>query len=126
MHESILVSIKKLLGVSPDDDSFNLDILVNINSALQILNQLGIGAKDCVVVDDTAKWRDFINEVQQPMVKTYVYLKVRLYFDPPANSFSLNSLEKLISELEWRLNIEYEDKKVERDTYGQVLAAPWN
>lgn len=111
MDESILVSIKKLLGVSPDDDSFDLDILVNINSVLQILNQLGIGTKDYTVVDDTAKWRDFVNEEQQPMVKTYVYLKVRLYFDPPANSFSLTSLEKLITELEWRLNIEYEDKK---------------
>ena len=106
--ESILTSIKKLLGIAEDYEHFDRDIIIHINSVFSILTQIGVGSDiGFSISDKTATWSDFISDsTNLEMVKTYVYLKVKLLFDPPLNSSVTNSIEKTISELEWRLNVE--------------------
>ena len=106
--ESILTSIKKLLGIAEDYEHFDSDIIIHINSVFSILTQIGVGSDiGFSISDKTATWSDFISDsTNLEMVKTYVYLKVKLLFDPPLNSSVTNSMEKTISELEWRLNVE--------------------
>ena len=103
--ESILTSIKKLLGVPATDTSFDQDIIMHINTVLMILNQMGVGAEGFYIEDETSIWTDFISDMKKVQgVKTYVYLKVRLIFDPPSSSAVIESINRSISELEWRLN----------------------
>lgn len=105
--DSILISIKKLLGIDAYCDQFDTDVLLHINSVFMILNQLGVGpANGFVVTSNTEKWSDFIGDDQTiESVKTYVFLKVKLIFDPPQSSAAIESINRLISELEWRLNV---------------------
>lgn len=106
METSILTSIKKLLGVAEDYAEFDEDIMTHINSVFLNLTQLGVGPEEGFMIkDDTAEWEDFINNsVQLQAVKTYVYLKVKLLFDPPLSSSVTESINRMIAELEWRLN----------------------
>ena len=106
METSILTSIKKLLGVADDYTEFDEDITTHINSVFLNLTQLGVGPEEGFMIeDDTAEWKDFINDsVQLQAVKTYVYLKVKLLFDPPLSSSVTESINRMIAELEWRLN----------------------
>lgn len=106
METSILTSIKKLLGVAEDYAEFDEDIMTHINSVFLNLTQLGVGPEEGFMIeDDTAVWEDFINDsVQLQAVKTYVYLKVKLLFDPPLSSSVTESINRMIAELEWRLN----------------------
>ena len=104
--DSILTSIKKFLGLEAEYVYFDEDIIIHINSALYRLNTLGIGPHEgFVVTDKTQAWSDFLSARKDlELVKTYVYLKVRLVFDPPQTSFLLEAINKQISELEWLLN----------------------
>ena len=106
METSILTSIKKLLGVAEDYSEFDEDIMTHINSVFLNLTQLGVGPEEGFMIEDnTAEWVDFINDsVQLQAVKTYVYLKVKLLFDPPLSSSVTESINRMIAELEWRLN----------------------
>ena len=106
METSILTSIKKLLGVAEDYIEFDEDIITHINSVFLNLTQLGVGPEEGFMIeDDTAVWEDFINNsIQLQAVKTYVYLKVKLLFDPPLSSSVTESINRMIAELEWRLN----------------------
>ena len=106
METSILTSIKKLLGVAEDYVEFDEDIMTHINSVFLNLTQLGVGPEGGFMIeDDTAVWEDFINDsIQLQAVKTYVYLKVKLLFDPPLSSSVTESINRMIAELEWRLN----------------------
>jgi hypothetical protein len=112
MEESILKSTKKILGLEADYTPFDLDIITHINATFSILNQLGVGPEASFYIeDDTALWTDFnVPANQLHLVKTYVYLKVRLLFDPPATSYLINAVTEQIKEYEWRLNVfrEYE------------------
>ena len=105
--ESILTSIKKLLGITKEYDQFDPDIIMHINSVFMILTQLGVGpAEGFSIEDDTAVWTDFIQDIKKlESVKTYIYLKVKLAFDPPLSSAVIESMNRLINELEWRLNV---------------------
>lgn len=105
--ESILTSIKKLLGITEEYTHFDADIIMHINSVFMILNQLGVGPTKCFYIeDDIPTWNDFIPDGQNvEAVKSYMYLKVRLLFDPPASATVMQSIEKAINEFEWRLNI---------------------
>ena len=107
MDESILTSIKKLLGITEDYDYFDQDIIMHINAAFMVLTQLGIGPSEgFLITDDTDTWSDFIDDATNlGSIQSYVYMKVRLMFDPPQNSFTVDSMQKLVNELEWRLNI---------------------
>lgn len=110
--DSILVSIKKLLGIAADYTHFDPDIIMHINSAFSVLTQLGIGPPEGFRIEDDVKtWNDFISDtIRLDAVKSYVYLKVSLMFDPPTSSAVLSAKERQISELEWRLNVAAEQE----------------
>lgn len=107
METSILTSIKKMLGVAEDYTEFDEDIITHINSVFLNLTQLGVGPEEGFMIeDDTAAWEDFIDDsIQLQAVKTYMYLKVKLLFDPPLSSSVTESFTRMIAELEWRLNV---------------------
>lgn len=112
IQDSILLLIKKKLGIAPDYHAFDEDITTDINTVLFSLNQIGVGTEDFAIKDETALWSDFLGESKNyEAAKTYIYLKVRLMFDPPTSSFVITALEKQASELEWRLNVKYETQK---------------
>lgn len=106
VSDSILLSIKKTLGNPPEYDGFDVDLLLHINSAFSELNQLGVGpAETFVVEDETSTWDEFLEDKNQlNLVKTWMYLEVRLVFDPPTASV-LSSMERKRDEYEWRLNV---------------------
>lgn len=105
--ESILTSIKKLLGIEEEYTQFDADIIMHINTVFLNLTQLGVGPDEGFFIEDnTAIWEDFIGDSSQlQAVKTYVYLKVKLLFDPPLSSSVTESMNRMIAELEWRLNV---------------------
>lgn len=107
MTNSILDSTKKILGIAPDYTEFDLDILTHINTVFMSLNQFGIGpASGFMIEDNTLDWNDLLGgDLNLNAVRTYVYLRVRLLFDPPTTSFHINALEQQIRELEWRLTV---------------------
>ena len=104
MQESILTSIKKLLGITEEYTHFDADIIMHINSVFMILMQLGIGPADGFSISDSdSVWSDFLSDTTWlESVKSYVYLKVKLVFDPPQSGTVIGSMEKLITEFEWR------------------------
>jgi hypothetical protein len=104
--ESILTSIKKLLGPSAEYEHFDPDIIMHINSALMVLTQIGVGpAEGFVIEDETSLWTDFLPDGKNlEAVKTYIYLKVKIVFDPPLNAAVLESYKQTITEYESRLN----------------------
>lgn len=110
MHESILETVKKLLGLDETYTPFDQDIIVLINSAFMTLHQLNIGPKEGFAIKDyRERWCDFVtNEVNLHGVQQYVYMKVRMVFDPPGNSFVMDALKEQCRELEWRLNVQSE------------------
>ena len=105
--DSILTSIKKLLGITEEYEHFDADLVMHINSVFMVLTQIGIGPETGFTIkDDSAIWADFVPE--EPVleaVRSFVYLKVKLLFDPPLNSSVIESMNRQISEFEWRLNI---------------------
>lgn len=108
LETSILKSTKKVLQISDDDESFDLDIMTHINSAFSSLTDIGVGPVEGYVIDDEdTEWDDFLPEtdlVKMSKVKTYVFLKTKMLFDPPQTSFLMESIQKQIIEHEWRLN----------------------
>ena len=105
---TILIDIKKLLGLSEEDKSFDKDVIININSVFNTLSQLGVNDNYERLKTGEETWDDFYPENSEDfveLIKTYMYLKLRLIFDPPLNSSILNSFKESIRELEWRLNI---------------------
>lgn len=112
--DSILTSVKKILGITEDNEQFDVDIIMHINSVLMILSQLGVGPEEGFQIEDKDDlWSDFIPENFQNFaaVKSYVSLKVKLLFDPPLSSTVIESMNKMIAEYEVRLNIAGESKE---------------
>lgn len=105
--ESILTSIKKLLGITEEYTQFDDDIIMHINSVFLNLSQLGVGPEEGFTIeDDYATWEDYIgDDMNLQAVKSYIYLKVKLLFDPPLSSAVIESTNRMIAELEWRLNV---------------------
>lgn len=103
---SILTSIKKDCGIAEDYEHFDADIIMHINSAFSILTQVGVGPSNGFSIQDkSAVWTDFIpDNATLNMYKTYIFLKIKLIFDPPLSSALLNAMERQINEFEWRLN----------------------
>jgi hypothetical protein len=112
VEPSILKSVKKILGLDADYTAFDIDIVTHINTTFTILQQLGIGpVNGFAIEDDTATWDTYLGtDLQLNSVKSYVYLRVRLLFDPPAASFHTEALKQQIQELEWRLNVHHEEQ----------------
>lgn len=111
--ESILTSIKKLLGITSEDKNFDVDIIMHINTVFMILTQLGVGPpKGFFIEDESSKWNEFLpEELQIESVKSYMYLKVRLLFDPPLSSAVIESINRSIGELEWRILVAVDPPK---------------
>lgn len=138
MSESILTSIKKLLGIAEDYNFFDADIIMDINTVLMILHQMGVGPSTPMTIEDASKtWSDFLEDKNDiEAVKTYIALKVRLMFDPPQNSAHINAINENIKELEWRLysapsskNFEVEedeeDDSISDEEYYSVYGIYW-
>lgn len=110
MEDSILTSVKKMLGIAEDYTEFDLDIITHINSVFMILAQIGIGPADGFMIHDkTTAWRDYIPSGKNlESVRSYMALKVRLIFDPPLSSSVAEAMKQNITELEFRLNFQAE------------------
>ena len=108
--ESILNSTKKSLGIVIDDTNFDDELILHINSALMTVQQLGIGPITGFVISDSDDvWSDLLGDrTDLEAVKLYLYLKVRLAFDPPQNGFLVDAIKNQITELEFRLNVQAE------------------
>ena len=121
MQESILVSVKKLLGIAPEYEVFDTDIILHINSALSVLTQLGIGpSKGYMIRDANDLWSDFVkDDPRQELLKVYVYLRVRLIFDPPSSSSVIEAINNQIKEYEWRLTVISDELKLESEEGNQ-------
>jgi len=106
---SILTDTKKALGITEDYEIFDLDLKMHINSVLSILVQLGIGpSQGFTISDKTALWTDFVTDDRLVSVQTYVYLRVRLLFDPPQTSYLQQVIKEQYQELEYRLSVQRE------------------
>lgn len=105
----ILATIKKTLGIPQDDSSFDVDILLFINTNLAILSQLGIKEADATpIVEDITTWDDLLGERKDlECVKTFIHFKTKMMFDPPTNSAGIEAINRIVAELEWRIaNVE--------------------
>ena len=109
--ESILTSIKKLLGIAEEYEHFDVDIIMHINSVFMDLNQLGVGPSECFsIMDEDAIWSDFTQDITLlQAVKSYMFLRVKILFDPSSmGSTTLAAYERQIARWEWRLNVAVE------------------
>jgi hypothetical protein len=123
MEQSILKSTKKMLNIDPGDTTFDLDIITHINSEFSILTDLGVGPSDGFSIqDETAEWDDFLpaedylpaditrlNAVKLSKIKTCIYLRTRLLFDPPVQSSLIDAIKQQLQEAEWRLSVNREE-----------------
>lgn len=105
--DSILDSTKKLLGIAPEDTNFDTDVIISINTVLATLTQIGVGPPEgFTIINKNSKWSDLLQDDKRlEFVKSYVYIKVRLIFDPPQSQALLDSLERASKELEFRISI---------------------
>lgn len=127
-QDSILTSVKKVLGLDENYTAFDIDIIMHINSTFAGLHQMGVGPEDGFIIEDKEpKWADFIGETKNiSSVKSYMAAKVKLLFDPPATSFAIAATEKVIAEYEWRLTAAVEKPYVPPpadvyDEFGVVI-----
>jgi len=108
VENSVLISTRKVFGLAPDYTAFDTDLLTHINAALAILTQLGIGPPAGMMIeDDTTQWTDLgiTPNALMNLCRTYVFLKLRIFFDPPPNKFHLQAVESTLTELEFRLHM---------------------
>lgn len=114
-EESILNTIKKMMGLEQDYTPFDTDLIIHINSVIMILRQIGVGpAAGYAITGSAETWGSYLgsNEPLLEAVKSYIYLKVRTMFDPPSNSYVMDAIQKQLSEYEWRLNVEADSGEV--------------
>lgn len=113
--DSILTSVKKLLGIAEEYTAFDTDIIIHINSVFMILYQLGVGPEKPFRIEDSkATWADFMGyDDNIDAVRSYVFMKVRMLFDPPQSGIVSESINNLIAEMEWRLNVAVDPKRGE-------------
>lgn len=105
MSDSVLSSTKQMLGISPEDTSFDVNVIMSINTALTILMDLGLTeVEDQIVTSDKMTWDELLGgRTDIEYVKTYVYQKVKMIFDPPTSTAAIDAMQRSISELEWRI-----------------------
>lgn len=122
MADSILDSTKKVLGFEPEYKAFDTDILMHINSVFSTLNQLGVGPLQGFRIENSdSVWADYLlDDLNLNNVKSYLYLRVRLLFDPPPHAFLLTAMESQIKELEWRIMVYVDEERINQNgTFGQ-------
>ena len=120
MQESILLTIKEMLGIPSEYSVFDSELMAYINSAITALRQIGAGPQNGFSINDEyATWSDYIDDMSMyENVKTYIYLKVRMMFDPPSSSFVLESFKNQAAEVEWRIYIQADEDKDKEDATG--------
>ena len=120
--DSILTSIKKLLGIVEECEDFDVDIIIHINTVLVILNQLGVGDKVFSIEDKSTTWLDYLGEKHKDLgfIKSYIYQKVRLLFDPPSGAV-LEALNNSITELEFRINVAVDTGEIVPSEIGKYV-----
>lgn len=113
VEDSILKTTKKFLGIGADYTAYDMDITLHINSVFSILQQLGVGPDEGFSIeDDTATWDEYLTgDLALNAVKSYMYFRVRMMFDPPATSFAMDAMTKQYQEMEWRLNVVVENER---------------
>lgn len=114
--DSILNTIKKLLGIDITDDSFDVDITIGINAAIFNLSQMGVGPNNSFILTSAdQKWSDYMgtNVINLESIKNYLYLKTKMVFDPPTNSTVIESFNNTLRELEWRMTLAVETNNLE-------------
>ena len=113
--ESILTSIKKLLGIAEEYEHFDPDIIMHINSVFMVLTQLGVGPSEGFMIEDeTSTWEEFLQgNYNVEVVKSYIHLRVKLLFDPPLSSAVIEAMNNMIKEFEWRLTVAADSTKIE-------------
>lgn len=123
MADSILESTKKILGLAAEYTPFDPDIITHINATFSVLSQLGVGPEDgFFITDDEPTWDQFIApSAQLNLVRSYMFLKVRMLFDPPQTSYLIEAMNKQIAEFEWRLNSFREDVVWETHKLAEAL-----
>lgn len=110
---SILDSIKQMLGIDSEDTNFDKELIIYINGALMIINQLGVGPNGYNIQDETNTWDEFLlDRTDLELVKSAVYLRVRLIFDPPQNSFLVTAIKEQIAEYDWRIEINHKPEVI--------------
>jgi len=111
MEDSVLNTMKRALGIPLDYDAFDSELIMFINSIFARLKQLGIGPQDefYKISGENEKWADFFGELEYPDVQSYMYLRLRLLFDPPQNSFVVSSFKEQAQETEWRLTVFHDE-----------------
>lgn len=111
---SILDSIKQMLGIDVEDTNFDRDLILHINGALMIMHQLGVGLNGYKITSKTNTWTEFLEgRTDLELVKPAIYLRVRLLFDPPQNSFLVNAIKDQIAEYDWRIELNHIPTPVE-------------
>lgn len=107
MNDSILTSVKKILGMSEDYSPFDMDVLMHVNTAFSTLNQIGVGPENGFFIEDaTSTWEDFLGtDSRLNTAKSYICLSVRLIFDPPTTSYAIESMNRQLDEFIWRLSV---------------------
>lgn len=129
---SILNDTKKMLGIPAEHTQFDSDLIMHINTVFNILQQLGVGPDEGFSISDgAAVWSDFVTDTNLNIVKSYMYAKVRMIFDPPTSGPLIGALEKVIAEMEWRLNVqvdpgeESEEFSEEEESDDGRTLPPW-
>lgn len=112
-RNSILNSVKKSIGIEPEYTPFDAEIIMDINTILGVLNQLGVGTIGFSITDNTATWDEFfvpetLKGITINEVKTYVAKRVQMLFDPPTSGIYMDALKQVVSELEFRINVAVE------------------
>ena len=114
LTKSILLSVRKMLGIPAEHDQFDPDIIMHINSVFDILTQLGVGPEEGFMIeDDTTTWDDYVTDTRLNLVKSYMYAKVRLLFDPPTSGIVMGAQQEIIKEMEFRLNVQVDPEEDE-------------
>lgn len=118
--ESILTSIKAMLGITEQYTHFDAELIMHINSAFSILTQIGVGPSAGFSIQDSyATWTDFMEtDARLEMVKTYMYQKVKFMFDPPDRSVIADAMKRQIDELEFRLSVAADEVESDITTIG--------
>lgn len=118
--DSILNSIKKLLGITSDYDHFDSDIIIHINTILMVLTQVGVGPEEGYLIqDEQDEWSDFLGDDLTKLagIKSYIYLRVKLLLDPPTSTSAIEAINRMVAELEWRLNIAADPGLMTKEEY---------
>lgn len=123
VEDSILNSVKKMLGIEPDYTDFDLDIMIQINAAFFTLRQIGVGPSDGYeITGPNETYNDYLGEgnKERNQVKAYLFYKTKIGFDPPQSSIVLEAFKQLIQEAEWRMNVQVDSSDTFSQNYGEI------